>query len=115
MKQLMKAILIEAIEKLNADADVDGILVQLPLPKQISEEKIINLIHPDKDVDGFHPMSIGKMVQGFPLLYRQPLWNNHDAGTLQDRNKRKACSGYRTKQYRREANQYFIKQERIPR
>ena len=58
--------LIQAIEKLNADIDVDGILVQLPLPKQISEEKIINLIHPDKDVDGFHPMSIGKMVQGLP-------------------------------------------------
>lgn len=58
--------LIQAIEKLNEDSDVDGILVQLPLPKQISEEKIINLIHPDKDVDGFHPMSIGKMVQGLP-------------------------------------------------
>lgn len=58
--------LIQAIEKLNADDDVDGILVQLPLPKQISEEKIINLIHPDKDVDGFHPMSIGKMVLGLP-------------------------------------------------
>ena len=56
--------LVEAIEKLNADDDVDGILVQLPLPKQISEEKIINLIDPGKDVDGFHPVSVGKMVQG---------------------------------------------------
>ena len=63
-----EAVLIEAIEKLNADDDVDGILVQLPLPKQISEEKIINLIHPDKDVDGFHPMSVGKMVQGLPTF-----------------------------------------------
>ena len=63
-----ESVLIEAIEKLNADVDVDGILVQLPLPKQISEEKIINLIHPDKDVDGFHPMSIGKMVQGLPTF-----------------------------------------------
>lgn len=63
-----EASLIEAIEALNADADVDGILVQLPLPKQISEEKIINLIHPGKDVDGFHPMSIGKMVQGQPTF-----------------------------------------------
>jgi methylenetetrahydrofolate dehydrogenase (NADP+)/methenyltetrahydrofolate cyclohydrolase len=53
---------------LNAAADVDGILVQLPLPKQISEAKIIGLIHPDKDVDGFHPMSIGKMVQGLPTF-----------------------------------------------
>ena len=63
-----EAVLIEAIEKLNADDDVDGILVQLPLPKQISEEKIINLIHPDKDVDGLHPMSAGKMVQGLPTF-----------------------------------------------
>jgi methylenetetrahydrofolate dehydrogenase (NADP+) / methenyltetrahydrofolate cyclohydrolase len=56
--------LVEAIEKLNADEDVDGILVQLPLPKQISEERIINLIDPAKDVDGFHPVSVGRMVQG---------------------------------------------------
>jgi methylenetetrahydrofolate dehydrogenase (NADP+)/methenyltetrahydrofolate cyclohydrolase len=63
-----EADLITAIEELNAAADVDGILVQLPLPKQISEAKIIGLIHPDKDVDGFHPMSIGKMVQGLPTF-----------------------------------------------
>ena len=67
-ENISEAILIEAIEKLNTDDDVDGILVQLPLPKQISEEKIINLIHPDKDVDGFHPMSVGKMVQGLPTF-----------------------------------------------
>ncbi len=60
--------LISAIEKLNSDDDVDGILVQLPLPKQIDEEKIISIINPDKDVDGFHPMSIGKMVQGLPTF-----------------------------------------------
>ncbi len=65
---IAESLLIEAIEKLNADDDVDGILVQLPLPKQISEEKIINLIHPDKDVDGFHPVSVGKMVQGLPTF-----------------------------------------------
>lgn len=63
-----EATLVTAIEQLNADGDVDGILVQLPLPKQISEAKIISLIHPDKDVDGFHPMSIGKMVQGLPTF-----------------------------------------------
>lgn len=61
-----ETVLVEAIKKLNADEDVDGILVQLPLPQQISEEKIISLIHPGKDVDGFHPMSVGKMVQGLP-------------------------------------------------
>ncbi len=60
--------LIQAIENLNSDDDVDGILVQLPLPKQINEDKIIHIIHPDKDVDGFHPMSIGKMVQGLPTF-----------------------------------------------
>ena len=61
---ITEAELITAIEKLNTDADVDGILVQLPLPKQISEEKIISIIHPDKDVDGFSPVSVGKLVQG---------------------------------------------------
>lgn len=65
---IAEADLIAAIEKLNNDDDVDGILVQLPLPKQIDEEKIINIINPDKDVDGFHPMSIGKMVQGLPTF-----------------------------------------------
>ncbi len=60
--------LIEAIEKLNHDNDVDGILVQLPLPKQINEQKIINLIDPNKDVDGFHPASTGKMVLGLPAF-----------------------------------------------
>lgn len=59
---------ITAIRTLNNDDDVDGILVQLPLPKQINEEKIINLIDPSKDVDGFHPISVGKMVQGLPTF-----------------------------------------------
>ncbi len=67
-ENIAEADLINAIEKLNKDNDVDGILVQLPLPKQIDEEKIINIINPDKDVDGFHPMSIGKMVQGLPTF-----------------------------------------------
>jgi methylenetetrahydrofolate dehydrogenase (NADP+)/methenyltetrahydrofolate cyclohydrolase len=67
-ENIAEAELIMIIEKLNNDADVDGILVQLPLPKQINEEKIISLINPDKDVDGFHPMSIGKMVQGLPTF-----------------------------------------------
>jgi methylenetetrahydrofolate dehydrogenase (NADP+) / methenyltetrahydrofolate cyclohydrolase len=65
---ITEAELVAAIEKLNNDVDVDGILVQLPLPKQINEEKIISLIHPDKDVDGFHPVSVGKLVQGLPTF-----------------------------------------------
>ena len=60
--------LMDTIEQLNNDVDVDGILVQLPLPKQIKEDKIISLINPKKDVDGFHPMSVGKMVQGLPTF-----------------------------------------------
>jgi methylenetetrahydrofolate dehydrogenase (NADP+) / methenyltetrahydrofolate cyclohydrolase len=60
--------LLEKIEELNTDPDIDGILVQLPLPKHISDENVINTINPDKDVDGFHPVSIGRMVQGLPTF-----------------------------------------------
>jgi methylenetetrahydrofolate dehydrogenase (NADP+)/methenyltetrahydrofolate cyclohydrolase len=56
--------LLSVIDDLNLDPDIDGILVQLPLPKQISDEKIINAIDPGKDVDGFHPVNVGKLVQG---------------------------------------------------
>lgn len=60
--------LLEKIRSLNKDPDVDGILVQLPLPKHIPDEEVINAIDPDKDVDGFHPVSVGKMVQGLPTF-----------------------------------------------
>lgn len=60
--------LLGVIEDLNNDPDIDGILVQLPLPKHISDEKVINSIDPAKDVDGFHPVSVGKMVQGLPAF-----------------------------------------------
>src|SRR4051812_9728880 len=56
--------LLQKITELNNDDGVDGILVQLPLPKHISEGKVINSIDPDKDVDGFHPISVGRLVQG---------------------------------------------------
>ena len=58
--------LLAVIDKLNEDPDVDGFIVQLPLPKHISEEKVLNRIHPDKDVDGFHPCNVGRMVVGLP-------------------------------------------------
>ncbi|MDP4149591.1 MAG: bifunctional methylenetetrahydrofolate dehydrogenase/methenyltetrahydrofolate cyclohydrolase FolD [Bacteroidota bacterium] len=58
--------LLQVIDELNNDMDVDGILVQLPLPKHISDEKVINALHPSKDVDGFHPANVGRMVQGAP-------------------------------------------------
>jgi methylenetetrahydrofolate dehydrogenase (NADP+)/methenyltetrahydrofolate cyclohydrolase len=60
--------LLEQIQDLNHDPDVDGILVQLPLPKHISDEHVINTIDPDKDVDGFHSVSVGRMVQGLPTF-----------------------------------------------
>jgi methylenetetrahydrofolate dehydrogenase (NADP+)/methenyltetrahydrofolate cyclohydrolase len=60
--------LLDIIEDLNNDPEVDGILVQLPLPKHISDEKVINSIQPSKDVDGFHPVSVGRMVQGLPTF-----------------------------------------------
>ncbi|MBC8033106.1 MAG: bifunctional methylenetetrahydrofolate dehydrogenase/methenyltetrahydrofolate cyclohydrolase FolD [Chitinophagaceae bacterium] len=58
--------LLAVIEELNGDYEVDGILVQLPLPAHISDENVINAISPSKDVDGFHPVNIGRMVQGLP-------------------------------------------------
>lgn len=60
--------LLGKIEELNRDPDVDGILVQLPLPKHINPKKVINAIDPDKDVDGFHPVNVGKMVEGIPTF-----------------------------------------------
>lgn len=56
--------LLSLVEELNARADVNGILVQLPLPKQINEEKVLNAISPLKDVDGFHPMNVGSLCIG---------------------------------------------------
>ena len=60
--------LLSVVNKLNEDKDVDGILVQLPLPKHIEENAVINAINPTKDVDGFHPISQGKMVLGLPTF-----------------------------------------------
>ena len=59
-----EAVLLSKIEELNNDPDVDGFIVQLPLPEHISERKVIEAIDPKKDADGFHPVNIGKMVIG---------------------------------------------------
>jgi len=63
-----EAELLACIQKINEDNETDGILVQLPLPKHIDEQKVINAIVPNKDVDGFHPVNIGKLVQGAPTF-----------------------------------------------
>lgn len=67
-EQVPEATLLATIAQLNLDPAVDGILVQLPLPKHISEQKVIEAIDPAKDVDGFHPSSAGKLVQGLPTF-----------------------------------------------
>ncbi len=56
------------IDRLNEEQEIDGILVQLPLPKHLNSDKILEQIRPDKDVDGFHPFNIGKLAQRIPLL-----------------------------------------------
>ena len=56
--------LLALIDKYNKDDSINGILVQLPLPKQINEKKILNAINPDKDVDGFHPVNVGRLMIG---------------------------------------------------
>ncbi len=63
-----EARVLDEIERLNADPKVHGILVQLPLPKQISVPKVQHAIRPEKDVDGFHPQNIGALVTGEPSL-----------------------------------------------
>ncbi|MEW9897766.1 bifunctional methylenetetrahydrofolate dehydrogenase/methenyltetrahydrofolate cyclohydrolase FolD [Chitinivorax sp. PXF-14] len=60
--------LIGLVRKLNDDPTVDGILVQLPLPKHLDAEAVIETIHPEKDVDGFHPYNIGRLALKMPLL-----------------------------------------------
>ncbi|MCH8317311.1 MAG: bifunctional methylenetetrahydrofolate dehydrogenase/methenyltetrahydrofolate cyclohydrolase FolD [Bacteroidetes bacterium] len=58
--------LLDKIEEINEDDDIDGLIVQLPLPEHISVEKVTEKIKPEKDVDGFHPVNIGRMVSGLP-------------------------------------------------
>ncbi|NVK44601.1 MAG: bifunctional methylenetetrahydrofolate dehydrogenase/methenyltetrahydrofolate cyclohydrolase FolD [Oceanospirillaceae bacterium] len=60
--------LLDLVDQLNANADVDGILVQLPLPEQLEANEILERIRPDKDVDGFHPFNLGRLAQRLPAL-----------------------------------------------
>ncbi|MEN6619322.1 MAG: bifunctional methylenetetrahydrofolate dehydrogenase/methenyltetrahydrofolate cyclohydrolase FolD [Rikenellaceae bacterium] len=58
--------LLDEIAKINVNKDIDGLIVQLPLPEHIDEQKVIEAVDPKKDVDGFHPVNVGKMVLGLP-------------------------------------------------
>ena len=69
-EDISEADLLALIDKYNNDPKIHGILVQLPLPKQIDEKKVLNAIDPDKDVDGFHPVNVGRlMIGGSEVLY----------------------------------------------
>ncbi|GAC1377764.1 MAG: bifunctional methylenetetrahydrofolate dehydrogenase/methenyltetrahydrofolate cyclohydrolase FolD [Hymenobacter sp.] len=65
---ITEAALLARVDELNRDPEIDGFIVQLPLPAHINPEKVIEAIRPEKDVDGFHPMNIGRMVAGLPAL-----------------------------------------------
>jgi len=67
-ESMSEAALLAEVERLNRDDDVDGILVQLPLPRQIDPRKVIDAIDPAKDVDGFHPINVGRLHLGRPTL-----------------------------------------------
>ena len=65
---ITEAELLDCVDKLNRDADIDGFIVQLPLPKHINEQKVIEAIDYRKDVDGFHPINVGRMAIGLPCF-----------------------------------------------
>jgi methylenetetrahydrofolate dehydrogenase (NADP+) / methenyltetrahydrofolate cyclohydrolase len=65
---ISESTLLETVQSLNKDSEIDGFIVQLPLPDHISEQKVIEAIDPLKDVDGFHPVNVGRMVLGLPCF-----------------------------------------------
>ncbi len=65
---ISESTLLDTVRSLNKDAEIDGFIVQLPLPDHISEQKVIEAIDPSKDVDGFHPVNVGRMVLGLPAF-----------------------------------------------
>jgi len=65
---ISESTLLDTVRSLNMDAEIDGFIVQLPLPDHISEQKVIEAIDPSKDVDGFHPVNVGRMVLGLPAF-----------------------------------------------
>ncbi len=68
--EIPEAELLEIVDRLNADPTIHGILVQLPLPKHMNTEKVLLRVNPAKDVDGFHPVNVGKLVIGDPTALR---------------------------------------------
>ena len=91
--------LLSLIDKLNRDASVNGILVQLPLPSHIREEQIIRAIDPKKDVDGFHPENVGRLVTGEGLCFLYAGRHYSVAEAFRHRDPRQELCGCRQKQY----------------
>jgi methylenetetrahydrofolate dehydrogenase (NADP+)/methenyltetrahydrofolate cyclohydrolase len=67
-EDVAEEVVLKTVQDLNMDEDIDGFIVQLPLPRHISEQKVIEAIDPKKDVDGFHPVNVGRMVLGMPAF-----------------------------------------------
>lgn len=65
---ISEAELLKAVEEVNDNPEMDGLIVQLPLPEHINPDKVMETIHPSKDVDGFHPINIGRMAKGLPAF-----------------------------------------------
>ncbi len=73
---LQQSELIAAVESLNNDPEVDGFIVQLPLPRHIDENAVIEAVDPSKDVDGFHPVNVGRQSLGLPIRPLPPVSSN---------------------------------------
>ena len=91
--------LLDCIRDLNNDPDVDGFIVQLPLPKHIDEQKVINIIDHRKDVDGIHPMNAGRMALGLPCFISAT-----PAATLPDSHLGQEVRGAGAQQHRRQTH-----------
>ena len=92
--------LLAKVQELNADPDVDGFIVQLPLPAHISEQKVIETIDYRKDVDGFHPINVGRLSIGLPCyISATPNGIMEPVASLSDRHQRKEMRHFGTKQH----------------
>ena len=93
------------IDRLNADDEVDGILLQLPLPDRLDAKALLDRIDPDKDVDGFHPVNVGRLLQGRPCLVPcTPAGVIHMIETCNIEGKRSERRRGRSKRHRRQAD-----------
>ena len=96
--------LLDLIRTLNDDPAVDGILCQLPLPRHLDEEAVINAIRPDKDVDCFHPFNVGRMVIGQPVFL--PCTRYGDAEGIRDPHSGEAVRGAGPQQHRGQTHEH---------